>query len=146
QNRTSSLEFEPGFTRRIRQDLDSSVVAVSAAVEDDLVVSVLLEPSRDLLADRLRRVQVPAVLQPERLAEARGGGNRLAGLVVHGLHVDVAQAAEDDEPRARRSSRELLADAVVRPRPLPVLVRSMFHRRSYLAPVFPTFLRTISPT
>src|SRR5262245_340403 len=95
-----ALEAQTALARRIRKRLDAPVIEIAAAVEHHLLDAVLDGALREQLADRLRRVDVGAGLLAHLLLQRRGGGERLAFLVVDDLRVDVLRRTEHRQPRA----------------------------------------------
>src|SRR5690606_11184036 len=107
-----SPSFPAGFTRSkfkarlagaVGQSLDPAVVQVAAPVEDDLADAGLQGPLADEPAHFPRRVHVAGLGQPaaELRIEGRRGDQGLAGVVADDLGVDVLQAAEHRQERAR---------------------------------------------
>jgi hypothetical protein len=89
------------------------VVAISAAVEDDLRHAGFLRPLRDEDADLARGVARDAGLRrvlAETRIERRRVRERRSRAVVDDLRVDVARALEDGQPRPLRVPADCLAD------------------------------------
>src|SRR5919198_6768770 len=102
---------EARLARRVGQRLDAAVVAEAAAVEDDRLDAQGPGPLGDGPAHAPRRLDVAARRPAQLLLDGRGRGEGHGPLVVDDLRVDVVQAAEDREPRARLRAAHAAADA-----------------------------------
>src|SRR5260370_23018870 len=101
-----------------------------------------LRPLRSRLPNALGGGHVAAVLLPA-LTHARSRHHRGARHVVDDLRVDVRHTAEYRQARPRRGPRQLAPDAFVDATADFFLFRLFDHLA--LAPVLPTFLRSVSP-
>src|SRR5690625_1701376 len=94
-------ERQAGFTHRICECLDATVIKIAATVEDDLAHSCLLRTLRNQLADLDSRFLVGAGLQlpTQILVDRRGSRQGHAVLIVDDLGVDVLARTEDRQAR-----------------------------------------------
>src|SRR5262245_47477930 len=122
------LELQARLARGVGEGLDAAVVLEAAAVEHHLLDALLLGAAGDEAAHFLGGRDVAAALELAlHVLVARGGGaERLAGVVVDHLRVDVGPAAVDGEPRPLLGAADLLADALVQPLP-DLFLRSHAH-------------------
>src|SRR5207244_12996307 len=109
----SHLKPQSGAAGPIAQRLHSSVIAVAAAVEDGLRDPLGLRALAERGPDRLRPLGLAALRVLD--VAARRGDERLPGLVVDELRVDVRERADHGEPRARRAAADVIAYALVTP-------------------------------
>src|SRR5262249_51417549 len=106
------LEFQPALASAIRQRLDASVIAVAAAIENDLLNTLGLGRFGDRLADFFRRVLVSAGFERagQGLCLRADGAQRSTRHVVDHLRIDLIQAAEYAESRPLRRAEHRSAD------------------------------------
>src|SRR5204863_7372449 len=136
--RNQCSKLKPSFTRALGERLDATVIQIAAAVEHDALHAQLLRRVGELLA-HLGRLLCLVAFERFRQADPRGGGKRLARVVVDELGEDAAVRAEDRQARTLRVAADLAAHAA-----MPALTQlangDLAHAR------FPTFLRTYSPS
>src|SRR5574338_795824 len=105
-----ALEVEAGLAGGLGQGTDPPVVAVAGPIEDDLLDPGGLGPRGQQPSDGLGPLHLAAGGPPQLLLHRRGGRHGVAPTVVDDLGVDVIEAAEDGQPRARRSPGHREAD------------------------------------
>src|SRR5438034_8472324 len=107
-----SLEDQAAGTCRIGESLDPSVIHVTSTIEDDLLDTPRLGALGEQRAHGLGGGDVTPrlVLPAELLAPAVRGSQRLGGVVVHDLRVDVVEAPEHGQARPRRRTVDLPPD------------------------------------
>src|SRR5689334_363569 len=112
-----ALELQSRFARRVRQCLDAAVVLPPAAIEGDFVETRRLCLLGNRFADSFRGGDVAAVLElaADVLLHARRRCQRLAGVVVDDLGVNVLVGAEHAEPRALGRAENARTDAPLAP-------------------------------
>src|SRR5215510_67687 len=115
---SATSELQAGFTRRVGHRLHAPVIQKSVAIEHHALHALSDETLGDHLADRLGSFDIAALrfLWKRGLhcrLDGRGRGDRLSAHVVHDLHVHVADAAEDSQPRPLESTRHAPADPVL---------------------------------
>src|SRR6476620_4685772 len=106
-------ELEAGFAGGIGERLDPPVVPEPGSIEDDALDACGFCPLGDELPDGGRFLGLGRLGALELLLDCRGRGERLPGRVVDDLRVDVVEAAEDREARARFGTRQVKADPIV---------------------------------
>src|SRR5919109_3656468 len=141
-NPPSDSKSEAAGARGIRQRLHAAMVLVPAAIEHDALNARRLGLLREQRADGLgRRHVAPRLVLPEEcLAAAVDGQHGTPRIVVDQLGVDVAEAAEHRQPRARRRAPHVTSQPIV-----PLVARAAPVLRDHFAPAFlPTLRRTYS--
>src|SRR5581483_718313 len=121
----------------VGERLDTSVVQVTAAVEDRGLDPQLARREGDQPAD-LVRLRLLVALERLRQRGPADAGERPAGLVVDELPEDAAVRAEDDQARPRGRAHDPAAHA-------PVAAQARLACGEGAHARFPTFLRTNSP-
>src|SRR6185436_15368213 len=92
---------------------DSTVIKVTAAIEDDLLDAFRDRTLRDRLADASSRIKITASVAAQIFFSGRRGNECLTDAIVDHLRVNVVQAAIDREPRALRVALYLAANPLV---------------------------------
>src|SRR5262245_23076263 len=111
-------ECEPGLARRVRERLDTSVIEITAAVEDNLGDALVLGQLGDAASDDAASIELGLIGAQKALNILRGAGdgeNRLPFRIVHDLRDDVLRAAPHGEARPLDGTGNLLQDALVAP-------------------------------
>src|SRR5216684_593241 len=106
---TLLLELQSGGARGLGERFDPTVIRKTAAIEDDRLDARLPGALGDGLAHGSRAFRPRGRLQAlMKIGVGRGGGGqRPSRRVIDQLGVDVVQAAEDGEPRARGTAHEV---------------------------------------
>jgi hypothetical protein len=109
------LEPQPRASSGVAERFDPPVVAVPAAVEHRLVDALSFRTLPERRTDGLRPFGLASlgVLR----GDARRRDERLPGIVIDELRGDMDDRAEDRKTRPTRAAADLLADALVTPRP-----------------------------
>src|ERR1700736_4219756 len=147
----SFSELQSGAARGLGQRFDPAVVRKTAAIEDDRLDARLASALSVALPHRGRAFRPRRRLQA--LAKSGvgrgGGGQRSSRGVIDQLGIDVVQAAEDGEPRARGTTLDLgpqpdmAADA--RALAIGLLGHYFAAPAPVVLPVLPALRRTRSP-
>src|SRR3954451_20781385 len=100
--RSNQSEIEAALAGSVGQRLHAPVVEIGAAVEHDVLQSLLQRALGDQLADRLGGVDIAARLEAfaHRFFQRRGRNQSLAFHVVDDLRIDVLRRAEHRQPLA----------------------------------------------
>src|SRR5688572_9928903 len=140
-----ALEVEAGFATGIGERPDTTVVAISGAVEDDLLDARALGALGQQSANDLGVLGLVAGRRADALLERRGAGQRAAGGVVDDLGVDLVQAAIDSQAGARAAAGEREADARVALRTSSLAAGHDSHFLPPILPALPALRRITSP-
>src|SRR5688500_14204871 len=116
----ATLELQTCFARGIGAGLHAPVIEEPIAIEHHAPDTLLEQPLRDRLANRLGALDVAAfgVLRqraPDRRLDGRRRRNRATRRIVHDLHVHVGDTAEHGQPRPLVPAGDALANPVLDP-------------------------------
>ena len=102
------LKLQTGFSRRVSQCFDSSVVAKSIAIEGNRFDTGFLSFFGDHLSDHHCRLAITAVRKF--CLGGTGGGKRFARQIIHYLCIYMGEASIDGQPWALRRADNAFAD------------------------------------
>src|SRR4030095_11259949 len=128
-------EFQTGFTRGVGKSLDSAVIDIPTAIEENRLNPFILCALCNNLTNCFGCGNITASLVAPGIGIQRRGSDQSATVrVIDNLRVNVFVAAKHTQPRTSLVSAQMLANSFVNPKSYDV---GIAFRHDYLPPAFP---------